>query len=189
VVSLHGPIRLDEAGRSIAAVGTDAVAIMRNPYDSTDMGYRFVAVLVVGGLIAASANSLWPEQQNLIALVYGAALLMAIVPLIVYGFIALVGAVIGTAAALARPRGALRATKAVWRTARSERVADFVAGVDPAAVRLVIDRDEIREVTAVRGWLRPRLVIALHSGALHRISAHPWWRPRLSKLARELRAQ
>jgi hypothetical protein len=184
---MHGPVRLDDAGRSTAAVGADGVAIMRNPYDATDMGYRFIAVLGIGGLLAASANGLWPDQLDLIALVYGAALLMAIVPVIVYGFIALVGAVIGTAAALARPRGALRATKTVWRTARSERVEDFVDGVDPAAVRLVIDHDEIRDITAVHGWLRPRLEIALRSGTLHRISAHPWWRPRLSRLARELR--
>jgi hypothetical protein len=184
---MHGPVRLDDAGRSTAAVGTDGVAILRNPYDATDMGYRFVAVLVVGGLISASVSSLWPEQLDLIALVYGAALLMAIVPVLVYGFIALVGAVIGTAAALARPRGALRATKAVWRTARSERVEDFVAGVDPAAVRLVINHDDIRDVTAVHGWFRPRLGIALTSGVVHRISAHPWWRLRLSRLARELR--
>jgi len=189
VVSLHGPIGLDDAGRSTAAVGTDGVAIMRNPYDAGDMGYRFFAVLVVGGLIAASANSIWPDQTDLIALAYGAALLIAIVPLIVYGFITLVGAVIGTATALARPHRTLRATKAVWRTARSDRVEEFVATIDAAAVRLVIDRDEIRDVTAVRGWIRPRLEIALRSGEVHRVSAHAWWRLRLSKLGRELRRQ
>jgi hypothetical protein len=186
-VSMHGPVRLDDAGRSTAAVGTDGVAIMRNPYDATDMGYRFIAVLVIGGLLAASANTLWPDHVDLIALLYGAALLMAIVPLIVYAFLAVVGAVIGSATALARPRRTLRAAKTVWRTARSDRVEDFVAAMDAASVRLVIDRDEIRDVTAVRGWLRPRLEIALRSGHMHRLSAHPWWRLRLSKLARELR--
>jgi hypothetical protein len=187
VVSMHGPVRLDDAGRSTAAVGTDGVAIMSNPYDATDMGYRFIAVLVIGGLIAASANSLWPDQIDLIALIYGVSLLMAIIPLIVYGFITLVGAVIGTAVALSRPRRTLRATKTVWRTARSNRVDDLVAAVDAAAVRLVIDRDEIRDVTGVRGWLRPHLDIALRSGVVHRISAHPWWRLRLSRLAHDLR--
>jgi hypothetical protein len=187
VVSMHGPVRVDDAGRSTAAVGTDGVAILRNPYDAADMGYRFIAVLVIGGLIAGSANSLWPDHLDLIALLYGAALLMAIVPLIVYGFIAFVGAVIGTGTALARPGHTLRATKTVWRTTRSDRVEDFVAGIDAAAVRLVIDHDEIRDIVAVRGWLRPHLEIALRSGTVHRLSAYPWWRFRLTKLARELR--
>lgn len=185
-MSLHGPVRLDDAGRSTAAVGADGVAIVRNPYDASDMGYRFIAVLVVGGLIAAGADSLWPDHTDLIALAYGAALLIAIVPLIVYGLIALVGAVIGTAAAIARPRRTLKATKTARRVVRSDRVEDFVSALDADTVRLVIDRDEIRDLTTVRGWLRPHIEIAVRSGQVHRVIAHPWWRLRLSKLAREL---
>jgi hypothetical protein len=51
---------------------------------------------------------------------------------------------------------------------------------------MVVDAADIREITDVRGWLRPALDIGLRSGHEHRITAHPWWRRQLARLGRDL---
>jgi hypothetical protein len=187
VVSTHAPVHLSGAGRSTVAVGRDGIAILRNPYDLDDLARRSLVFLLAGVLTAAAANSLWPGQLDAIALALGIVLLAGLIPVVGYAIATLVAAVVGTAVAIARPRRTLKATKTVWRTARSDRVADVVAALDPQAVRAVVDRAEMRDVTAVRGWLRPTLDLALRSGRELRITAHPWWRRQLTRLAGDVR--
>jgi hypothetical protein len=187
VLSVHGPVRLSGHGRSNVAVGPDGFAVVRNPYDVTDLGERFVVVLIAGILLSATANSLWPGHLDAIGLALGIVLAAAAVPVIVYAVVAFVQAVVGTATAVARPRRTVRELKRHWSGPHTHGVTDYVAVRDPKAIRLVLDAGELGEVTAVQGWLRPSMEITLRSGQVHRVTAHPWWRRRLTALAGDLR--
>lgn len=116
---------------------------------------------ILGLVASAAANSLWPGHLDTIVIGLGIVLGAGFVPVIVHGIIAAVAVVVGTASALARARQTMRAMQTVWRGTASNRVADYVAGLDAEAVRAVVQRDEIRDVSAVRGWLLPQLEIAL----------------------------
>ena len=187
MLAIHGPIQVSGYGRSSVAVGPDGIAVVRNPYDVEDLGRRFVAVLVGGVLLSAIVNSLWPGHLDIISIGLGILLAAVLIPLIVSALITFVQVVAGTAAAVARPRATLRELKDLCNRPRPRNLSDYVAGHDPSVIRFFVDAADLDGVSGVAGWLRPSLEVRLRSGQVHRMTAHPWWRRRLSALAAGLR--
>jgi hypothetical protein len=191
VLAIHGPVQVSRYGRSNVAIGPDSLAVVRSPYDVGDLGERFVVVLIGGILASAAANSLWPGHLDVIGAALGIVILAALLPLLVTAAIAFVRAVAGTVSAVARPRRTIREARRQvggrWRGPHTHGITDYLAVHDPKAIRIVLDTAEVHEVTEVRGWLRPTLELTLRSGQVHRVTAHPWWRRRLTGLAKQLR--
>lgn len=186
MLAIHGPVQVSGYGRSNVAIGPDSLAVVRNPYDVGDLGERFVVVLIGCILLSAGANSLWPGYLDVIGVALGIVIVAALLPLVVYAAIAFVQAVAGTVSAVARPRKAIRELKRHWRGPHTYGITDYLAVHDPTAIRLVLDAAELGDVTAVQGWWQPALEVRLRSGQVHRVTAHPWWRWRLTGLAKQL---